>query len=288
MMNASKLTLWLIQVGSFAAAAGLLWWAMRYFEDLSRRYRERFNQSVGTQLGRAHLFINPGRLLTLNVVTVLVATGLVAWISESAMLAFLAAVLAGFAPRITLMWLRYSRRERFRQQLPDLMLLTAGGLRAGSSLWQALALTSSELASPARQEIELMLREQRLGVSFEQALTGLERRMSVEEMHLMAASLRISYDTGGNLAETLESLAESTRRKVALEGKIRALTAQGKLQGWIMGLLPMVLGAVLFQVDSKAMSPLFTTWYGLGVCAIVIVMQILGLYFVRRIVTVDV
>lgn len=287
-MGTANATLWLVQLGIFAAAAGLGWWAFLKVDSASRRYGERFNRSVGAQLGRAHVFIDPTRLLTLNLVTVVAVTALIAWATGSALIAFIAALLAGFMPRLTLAWLRYNRRERFRQQLPDLMLLTAAGLRAGSSLWQALAQTSAELAPPARQEIELMLREQRLGVAFEQALAGLERRMNIEEMQLMAASLRISHDTGGNLAETLESLADSSRRKLALEGKVRALTAQGKLQGWIMGLLPLLLAAVLFQIEPQAMSALFTTVYGLGVTALVIVLQVLGLYFVRRIVAVDV
>lgn len=100
--------------------------------------------------------------------------------------------------------------------------------------------------------------------------------MNLEEMRMPSAALRIAHDTGGNLAETLEALAQTTRRKLALENKIRALTSQGRLQGWIMGLLPLVLAFVLFQIDPQSMSGLFTTMPGLAVCIVVTVLQGLG------------
>lgn len=279
---------WVVMLAAFAATALLGWLGIELLRRSSERYRERFRNTVGGQLARAHLFIDPGRLLTANLLAIVGIAALVMLITRSPVAAALAAVLLGLVPRIALGWMRHRRRERFRMQVPDLMLLTAGGLRAGASLWQSLAQTCAELPQPARQEIDLMLREQRLGLSLERALAGLEARMNVEEMRLLAAAFRISHETGGNLAETLESLAEATRRKLALEAKIRALTSQGRLQGWVMGLLPPVLGLVLFQIDPQAMSGLFTTPAGLGVCAAVAVLQMLGFHFVRRIVSVDV
>lgn len=277
-----------VLLAAFASMALLVWIGARLLVVASQRYRERFSRSVGSQLERAYLFIDPGRLLALNLVAVLVAGGAVLLVSRSVPLAMMAIVLLGLVPKLTLVWLRRNRRERFRQQLPDLMLLTAGGLRAGGSLWQALAQTALELALPARQEIDLMLREQRLGVAFDVALAGLEARMNLEEMRMLSAALKIAHDTGGNLAETLEALAQTTRRKLALENKIRALTSQGRLQGWIMGLLPVVLAFVLFQIDPQSMSGLFTTLPGLAVCVVVTVLQGLGFFFVRRIVSVDI
>jgi tight adherence protein B len=91
-----------------------------------------------------------------------------------------------------------------------------------------------------------------------------------------------------NLAETLEALAEAMRRKIAIEGRIRALTAQGRLQGWAMGLLPLLCGAALWVIEPVAMSALLTTWYGWATCAFVALMQLLGLYFLRRVMRIDV
>jgi tight adherence protein B len=285
--NGNTLLLWVL-VAAFLAAVGAIIWAALQLRRSSARYESSFLQAVGANLERAHLFIDAGRILRANLLGVIgVTLAAMIW-ADSFVVAFLVALLVGVAPNVTLAWLRRRRREQFRQQLPDVMLLTAGGLRAGSSLWQALAQASAELAAPARQEVELMLREQRLGVTLESALTNLERRIGVDDLRLMSAALRIAHDTGGNLAETLESLARTTRRKLTIEGKIHALTAQGRLQAWVMGLLPVLLAAALFQIEPIAMRTLYTTWPGWCVCAAVAVLQAMGFHFIRRIVQVDV
>ena len=277
-----------IQVAVFLAAPLLAWWLGRQLNDSAQRFGERFSRTVALRPERAAPVLDPRRLPPLNVLRVLAVAGLTYALSGSFWVALIGLVLAGWLPRLVLVWMQRRRRERFRLQLPDVMLLTAGGLRAGASLWQALAQVSAESATPARQEIDMMLREQRLGVSMDVALGGLERRMAGEEMRLFGAALRISQETGGNLAETPESLAGSTRRKQALEAKVEALTSQGRLQGWIMGTLPLALGLILFQLEPQAMQALFTTGFGLAVCVAIVVLQALGFYFVRRIVSVDV
>ena len=133
-----------------------------------------------------------------------------------------------------------------------------------------------------------MLREQRLGVTLDDALGSLERRMGGDDLRLFTAAIRIAGDSGGNLAETLERLADSIRRKLTVEGKIRALTAQGRLQGWIMTLLPPVVAAVLFVIEPHAMEPLLATWQGWVVCGVIAVLEVAGLLFIRRIMEIDI
>lgn len=270
-----------------AVAAGVVWGVIR-MRRASARYRRSFEDAVGAQLERSFLFIGPDRVFRVNLLLVVAATMAAAWLSGNLWVGVAAAVVVGFAPRWLLARMRAQRLARLRDQLPDLMLLVAAGMRAGGSLWQSLAQTAAELHNPMRQEVELMLREQRLGLSLERALDGLERRVPIEEMRLLTAAIRIAQDTGGNLAETMESLAQSARRKLALEGKVRALTAQGRMQAWVMGLLPLGLAGVLFLMEPDAMSTLFTTTLGLMVCAVLAVLLSLGVYFVRRIVAVDV
>lgn len=255
---------------------------------LAPAYRARFDQAVSSQLARANLYVAPERLLVLNLGMAAAMALLALLLGGGLPAAALAALASGLLPRVLLGWLRRRRAQAFRQQLSDLMMLAAGGMRAGLGLTQALAQTAAEMDPPARQEVDLMLREQRLGASFEDALTGLERRMPMEETTLLCAAIRISRATGGNLAETLESLGDAMRRKLAIEGKIRALTAQGRLQGWAMGLLPLLCASLLWLVEPTAMAALFATWYGLATCAVVIVMQLLGLYFMRRVMRIDV
>jgi tight adherence protein B len=191
-------------------------------------------------------------------------------------------------PRMAFKFFRWRRGHALRNQMPDAAMLVAGALRAGSSVSTAIAQMAEEIRPPISQEFELFMREQRLGVTFDEALDNLEKRVPLEDMTLFGSAMRVSRETGGNLAETLERLADTLRQKLTIEGKIRALTAQGKLQGFIVGLLPFALMFVLFKMEPGAMIKLFTTWYGLVVIGFIVLMEIVGGLIIKKIVTIDV
>jgi tight adherence protein B len=119
----------------------------------------------------------------------------------------------------------------------------AAGLRGGLSLWQALELVPRHQPRPVAQEFALVLRQQRLGLPLEEALQGLAARTGLHDVRMLVATLGIARDLGGGLAEVLERLAESVRRRVAMEDRIEALTAQGRMQGAIVGALPVLVAA---------------------------------------------
>lgn len=278
----------LVLAAVFAAAAlGFVVMAL-IGTQAAHGYRQRFAAEVGMRLRRSFVFVDSGRLLGAGVLLA-VATALAAVLVSGNVLVGVAAALGcGFVPRLLLRRLRRRREARFRDQVPDLIGLVAGGLRAGNGLSQALAQAAAEMPAPAGQELQLLLREQRLGASLERCLTNLEVRVPLEETRLLVAALRIGAATGGSVAGALDSLAESTRRKIALEGRIRALTAQGRLQALVMGLLPFALAGVLFAIDPASMHALFGTGIGLAVCAFVLISQAAGIYLIRRIVAIEV
>lgn len=280
--------LWWIWASGFAAALLAFVVVVRLLHAKTGAWRGQFVSGVGQQLDQAFVFIDPRRLFSLNLVVVVGVT-VGAWLlTHSILLAAACAAATGALPRLTLWWLRRQRMARIRGQLPDALLLIAGGLRSGSSLSQAIAMMLGEMPAPVGDEFGLFLREQRLGRSFDDALAGLEQRVPIEETRLLGAALRIAHETGGNLAETLEQLADALRSKLQIEGKIDALTSQGRLQGWVMGLLPMALALVLLQIDHDAMLPLFTTWYGWVTCGVVLLLEAVGVWMIRRIVDIDV
>lgn len=280
--------LWLVLFAVFAGAAALLALGTLLGRRFARQHRERFERAIGVRMRESFLFVDTARLFVLQHLAT-AAAALAAWVLTGHWQpALLVALAAGALPSLLLRRLRRRRIEAFRQQMPDLLMLVAGGLRAGSGLGQALAQAAAEIELPARQEIGLLLREQRLGVALDEALGGLARRMPIEETTLFASALRIGAESGGSMAATLESLAEAMRRKLAIEGKIRALTAQGRLQAWVMGTLPAVLAALLFLVEPVAMRALVDTWQGWAVSATVIALQAAGVAMIRRIVAIDV
>ena len=272
-----------------AITIALFVWAL---VDISGRllqaWRERFTRETGFHLRELFLFVDPARLYVLNLALTLLGA-LAAWLlSASLLMALVAAIVLALTPRGVLRWLRKRRVEHIEQQLPDGLQMLAGTARAGLSLPAAIRQVSAELTPPLQQELLLVQHEQRLGVSLDDALENLARRVPAQPIKLMVSAMRIANETGGGLAETLERTANTLRSQQAMELKILALTAQGKLQAWVVGLLPMFLLWVLNRMEPDAMAQLWTTQLGWGVLAAVLVMEFIGVLLIRRIVAIDV
>lgn len=270
-------------------SVSLFWiWAAKSLNYYVREHKSLFEESVKKRLQDAFLFVDAKRLFFLHSGIVIFSVCVLWIISSSFILVVLVAVLEGALPSIFLNIFRKKRLEHFRNQIPDLLLLLSGSLRAGMSLYQGVAQAAREMSSPMRQELELLLREQRLGISIEEGFSSLIKRIPSEELTLLVSALSISSKTGGNLSDALDLMASSIRRTIAVEGKIKALTAQGKLQAIVMSALPAFLGGVMFIIDYDAMLPLIKTWYGLCLCASVLVLQIIGAYIIFKIVAIDI
>ncbi|MBR8657804.1 type II secretion system F family protein, partial [Achromobacter sp. Marseille-Q0513] len=141
--------------------------------------------------------------------------------------------------------------------------------------------------APLSQELGLLLREQRLGIPWDEALARLEQRVPSEATALTAAALRIATRSGGNLAEALDRIADTLRARSQLQARLRALTSQGRMQAWIVGALPVLLLAVLYQLEPAIMSLLWRTPAGWGVLALLVALEAAGVVLIRRIVRVD-
>ncbi len=133
-----------------------------------------------------------------------------------------------------------------------------------------------------------MLREQRMGVSFEHALSNLYRRVPTESLSLIVSALNIAAQSGGNLAETLERISATLRMRLHLLGRVRALTSQGRMQAWVMASLPPGLAFVLHWLDPDAMAALWYTPAGWLVLLVIVVLEATGIFVIRRIVQIDV
>lgn len=252
------------------------------------QHRADFNRQVGRQLRDLFITIDPARLWILQCSGALTIAVLVAIITWNPFAVGISAVLVMALPRLAITRLQYRRRQRLRQQVPDLLMVIAGSVRSGSGLSVALSRAASVSRAPARQHLEWLLGDLKLGTSLADALTAFERRAGAEEVTLVATAIRVGAETGGPLARTLESLADAIRRRLALESRIRALTAQGRLQAWIMALLPALVLALLALVDPPSFAEIVMTSGGRVVLAAVFAAQVVGFRWVRRIVTIEV
>jgi len=269
------------------SAALLAWLAGQQGLHILARHRAVFTTQARARLGELFLFINPGRVWTLSLVFCLLAAFIAIALTGSSILAVVAASAVLMLPRWLASRWRRTRYQRFDAQLPEALSALAAALRAGAALPSALRVIVSESAAPLAQEFGLMLREQRLGVPFEQALVNLHARVPTPAASLVVAVLRIAAHTGGNLADTLERIATTLRASGQLQDRVQALTAQGRMQAWVLAALPPLLLWVLTRLEPEAMATLWHTPLGWGVLTMVAILEALGVYWIRRIVTID-
>lgn len=182
---------------------------------------------------------------------------------------------------------RKKRRKQIEAELPDALLFISSALRAGSALSVALQVLVRDQTGPLGEEFALVLKQQRLGVPFDEAIQRMSARVDIPDFVLVVVALRVAKEVGGNLSEPLRLLAETLRKKAILEGRIQALTAQGRIQGLVMTLFPILLMGVLYLLQ-PTMGMLFTTPWGWGVLVVVGVMLSLGYAMIRKIVSIDI
>ena len=278
-----------IVVLAAALSVGVLaWLALEASRAALARYRRHFTETARVQLSEFFLFIDPAQLWIANVIACVLAGALVAVLAGSGVLAVGVMALCIVLPRWGLRHLRLRRLANFDSQLPDALLTLASGLRAGAGVSSALRHLVTEAPAPLAQEFALMLREQRLGVGLDTALASLAQRVPTEATALTVSALRIATETGGNLAEALERISALVRHRLHMQARIGSLTAQGRLQAWVIGALPPLLAVVLDRLEPEAMAALWGTPAGWMTLAVIVSLEVLGLWWVRRIVRIDV
>lgn len=272
-----------------ALSAGLLaWFVLDVGTTTMARYKASFTERAGFQAREFFLFIEPSKLYIANIAVMVLGAVLTWLMTGSALLGLPVFFALGLSPRFLYAMLRRRRLRKFEEQLPDALMMLCGGLRAGVSFTLSIQQLVAEAQAPLAQEFSLVLREQRLGVTLEQSLTNLARRMPTQTTTLVVSAMRIASETGGGLAETLERTANTIRSRLQMEGKIGALTAQGKLQAWVVGALPLVLMAVLNRMEPEAMNLMWHTQMGWSVLAIIGFLEVMGVYLIRKIIAIDV
>ena len=286
-MNSTQMLVCIVIIAAMSATL-LAWFVIDVGTVTLVRYRENFTRQAGFQAREFFLFIDPSRLFIFNLGVILLG-GMLTWLLTGSLLLVLPAVAAlALLPRVLYAAMRRRRLQRFEHQLPDGLMMLCGGLRAGVGFSSAIQQLVTEAPAPLGQEFSLVLREQRLGVTLEQSLANLARRVPTQSTVLVVSAMRIASETGGGLAETLERAAQTIRSRLQMEGKIGALTSQGKLQAWVVGLLPLVLMLVLDHMEPEAMALMWHSRLGWGTLGVIALLECMGVYVIRKIIAIDV
>ncbi|MCW5576005.1 MAG: type II secretion system F family protein [Burkholderiales bacterium] len=268
----------------------IFWSIIQVVRDLLAKQKQTIARQSEEEGGLRDMFISvdPQKLFYYNIAALFIVPALLWGFTGNLVLVVGAAIVIIILPKLSVNWLKKRRFEKFEKQLPDALLMVSGAMRAGASLTVAMESMVKEQKPPLAQEFDLLLREQRVGVDFDTALRNMEKRLPIQDFIMVVSGMRISREVGGNLADILETLADTLRMKHQMEGKIKALTAQGKMQGLVMTCLPLFLMFILTHMEPEAMEPLYNTFVGWGTLAVIAVMEVVGYMAIQKIVSIDV
>ena len=244
-------------------------------------------ESVDTRLALANVPMRGAEALVLfavgaflgGVVTLLTAGPFVALIAMAPLLASPFAVLALLARR---------RRVRFTRQLPDALKLLSGTLRAGYSLMQGVETMANEVGDPMGSEMKRVLAEARLGRGLDDALNDMAARLGSPDFDWTVMAIGIQREVGGNLAELLETVSETMTARERLRREVKALTAEGRMSAIVIGILPIALGLLMFVINPTYMAPLIHTAAGKAMTVVAAVMAVIGFYWMKKTVEIEI
>lgn len=191
-------------------------------------------------------------------------------------------------PLIVVKWIYERRCTQFVNQMVDGLTIMANGIKSGTNAAQSMARVVEIMPNPMAQEFQTVLNQVQFGQSFEEALNELGERIPRPDVQMFVTAINILKETGGNLAETFQTIVTVVRERQKVEKKIEAMTAQGLMQGMIVAMVPFVLAGVFYTIDPNFITPMFNTTLGLILCFAILTLQIIGGIVIKKIVTIKV
>jgi tight adherence protein B len=215
-----------------------------------------FTGKIKQRIARADIKLRVTEYIALQFLVALLLGVVGYYLMGGWFMAGVGAVFGLFVPRTYCNFAAKRRLQAFDSQLSDTLNLWVNALRSGYSVLQGMEAVATELPKPVSSEFERVVQEIRLGLSVSQALDNMLRRVPSEDLDLVITAVNIQREVGGNLADILGIISFTIRERVRIKGEIRTLTAQGRASGWIITLLPVVLGGVLFLINPDYMGQL--------------------------------
>ena len=197
---------------------------------------------------------------------------------------FFVGVLVGILMGIGLLAMRIRRRrKKFTNQLGDMLTMVANALRAGFSFMQAFELISREMDAPMGREVQLVVNEVNLGNTLESALDNMQRRVASPDFELVVTAVLIQRQVGGDLASILDTISETIAERVRMRREVMTLTAQGRLSGIVLAILPFAMAGILTFIKPDYLKPLLEDELGRIIIGVAIVSELIGIFFIKKI-----
>ncbi|WP_102264052.1 type II secretion system F family protein [Mesobacillus jeotgali] len=266
---------------------------MVYYQMTKQKVRKNMltkekNSKLETMLRRSGLPLKPEEYILFRWLAAGITGFLLLLVSGNILLMAVGFLMGFMLPRWYVKKKIKERIVKFNDGLPDMISTIVGSLRAGFSFQQALKTVIEEAGSPIKEEMDSVIKEMQYGASLEDSLNELKERMPSEDLDLMIQAILIQRQVGGNLATVLDKIVQTIRERTKIHRQISSLTAQGRLSGIVIGLLPIILAFVLYLIEPEYIGTLFRHPVGIALTIAGIFSGIIGFVLIRKITAVEV
>lgn len=272
-----------------AAAVSFIAWAiLRPVSEWWDRYLTKWSRWMQLELEAMHYELPRHRCRQILAYTALFMSVLGFLVNYSIFFALVFGGLGMAVPRWAIGFLRNRRLDRINEQLGEALTLVSNSLRSGLSLQQGVELVVEEMDPPISEEFATVVKETKLGLPLDEALQNLAERVPTPDLDMVVTSIVTIRETGANLAEVFDVIAHTVRERKKVEGKIKAMTAEGMTQGVMMCGVPPVLIITFYFLDPALVAPLFTTVLGILMLVIIAALDAMGMWMILNTVKIDV
>jgi tight adherence protein B len=258
---------------------------------LARVAKGNIAEQLAQQLERADMNLSPGEYIVIRIALALIGFMAPFFFIQGVIglvLMIAGAVIGYNLPKFYMNHRRKQRVEKLNAQLPEALTMISNSLKAGFGLLQALSVASEQLSHPISTELGRTIHEMNVGSGVEEAMLGLTDRAGSYDLDIVVTAILVQRTVGGNLGEILDNVADTMRERIRIRGEIQTLTAQQKLTGIVIGLLPLAVGVMFFFLSPGYMDPLFTTMLGKLLLCIAVFLEVVGIMVIQRILDIEV
>lgn len=282
------LILILLYIVVFAAVFLLGKLFLPFFQVIWERWQKKRIGNITPKLDQMFLDVSLRRLMLVDMLSPLILGGLSFYLTRNIWVALVGAAFGLGVPVLIIKRLEAQRRKDFAGQLVDGLMILSSSLKAGLSLLQAFEELVNEMQAPISQEFGLVIRQMQMGVSLEEAMIKLKKRMGLEELDLVVTAMLVARETGGDLTETFQKVIYTIRERNKLIGRVNALCVQGKMQGLIMSLLPILFGLFVYKTNPHFFDIFLKDDFGKVLLVYAVCSEIVGIILIRKLSRVDI
>jgi len=265
----------------FGATAVLVTQAVPVVWESLYAWRVRGVEAQRTKLREVFVDMDPQKLFVVNIVapTVLSVIGLV--VTRSIVGCLIGMGIGLVIPALIVKNMVVSRKNKFSAQITDGLMILSSCLKGGLSLLQSIEALVEELPAPISQEFGLILRENKMGIALEESFENLNRRMPSEELNLLTTAILVARETGGDITQLFGRLIGTIRAKIKINDQIKTLSMQGKIQGVVMSMLPILFVFMVVSFQPNYFDVMLSSPLGRGLMVYAVISELIGMYMIR-------